>query len=132
VSPGREPGDVTDVAEQPRRSGRADPVQPHQVAAGLGEQGGQLLLRRLDPSVDDVEFIDQLGGQVPAGLTDHVTGGHVSEQGPGLPCGQGLLRPAGHELDQQPVQPIDGHRPGGAELVAAVGQQPQRDGRHRG
>ena len=49
--------------------GWPDPVEPHQSAAGLGDQGCQLLVRGLDPSVDDLELVDQLGRQLPAGLT---------------------------------------------------------------
>ena len=50
------------------------------------------------------------------------------EQGAGLPRGQELLRPAGDELEQQLVQPVERLGAGAAQLVAAVGEQPQRDG----
>ena len=62
----------------------------------------------------------------PAGLADHITGRRVGEQGAGRPRGQRLLRLARHQLDQQPLQPVDSQRAGSAELVAPVGQQPQR------
>ena len=68
---GRKPGDVADVAEQPGGSGRTDPVEPHQPAAGLGDRRGQLLLGGLDAGVDDLQLVDQLARQLPAGLADH-------------------------------------------------------------
>ena len=103
------------------------PCQVHQPAAGAVDQVGEFLFRDLDLLVDDDEFGDQLGGQPAAGLADHVARADGAQQGAGLLGGQELLRPAGHQLQQQVVQPVDHVGAGAAELVTAVDQQPQRD-----
>ena len=65
---------------------------------------GQLLVRGFDLLVDDGEFVDQLGGELAAGLADDVTGaGRGAQQGAGLAAGEELLRPAGDQLQQQVV-----------------------------
>jgi transposase len=108
-------------------AGRPDAVQLEQSAAGGGDQLGEFLLRDLDLLVDDDQFVDQLRRQPAAGLADHVTRPDAGEQGAGLLGGQVFLRAAGDEFEQQGVQPVDDVGAGTAELVAAVGQQPQRD-----
>ena len=65
---------------------------------------------------------DQLGGEPAAGLAGQVARPDGREQRAGLRRGQELLRPAGQQFQQQPVQPVDGLGAGPAELVAAVGQ----------
>jgi hypothetical protein len=99
-----------------------------QPAAGGGDQLGQLRVGRFDLLVDDREFGDQFGGELPAGAPDDVAGADRGQQCAGLWGGQELLRPARHQLEQQPVQPVDGVGAGPAEAVAAVDQKPQRDG----
>ncbi len=118
--------DVADVAEQAGGPGGADAVQVEQPGAGGLDQLGQLLGRGLDLLVDCFEVGDQLGGELPAGLADDVAGPDAGQQVTGLPGGQVLVRPARHQVGEQPVQPVHGQGAGGAELVAAVGQQPQR------
>jgi len=66
-------------------------------------------------------------GQLSASLAHPHHPRALPQAASGLPRGQRLLRPAGHKLDQQPVQPVDRQPAGRAELVAAVGQQRQRD-----
>ena len=76
----------------------------------------------LDLLVDGLELADQLDGEPAAGLADQVAGPDRGEQRAGLLRGQELLRPAGEQLQQQAVQPVDRLRPGAAQLVAAVGE----------
>ena len=47
------------------------------------------------------------------------------DQGARLGSGQELLRAAGQQLQQQPVDPVDGLGPCPAELVTPVGEQAQ-------
>jgi hypothetical protein len=49
-----EPGDVTDVADEPGRDGRADAVQPLQCAAGGGDELSERLVGLLDLLVECV------------------------------------------------------------------------------
>src|SRR6266508_1772654 len=64
--PGGEPvavgeaADVADVGQQPGGSRGTDAVQAHQGGSASGHQVGQVLLRRLDPSVDALELADEL------------------------------------------------------------------------
>jgi hypothetical protein len=91
---------------------------------GSGE-GLDLFPAGLDLAVDAFQLGDQLGGEPPAGLAGNVTRPGGREQGTGLCRGQESLRPAGHQVQQQPVDPVDGLGAGPAELVAPVGQQAQ-------
>jgi hypothetical protein len=68
VRGGAEPGDVADVADEPGGPGRADPVELAQRAAGRGDELAQLLVGGPDFGVDDGQFIDELTGQLVAGL----------------------------------------------------------------
>src|SRR5258708_4002436 len=67
---GREPGDVSDVAEKPGGAGRADPVELLQGTARLSDEFDQLDVRGFDLLVDHGEFGDQLAGQLSAGTPD--------------------------------------------------------------
>ena len=76
-----------------------------------------------------VELLDEFRGELVAGLGDDVhRSGAVSQQVAGLAAGEELLRPAGDQLEQQLVDAADDLGAGPAQLVAAVDQQPQRDG----
>src|SRR6266487_1697713 len=55
-----EPGDVTDVAEQPGGAGRADAVQRLDLAAGNLDQPGELPIRGLDLHIDGFDLLDEL------------------------------------------------------------------------
>ena len=90
-------------------------------------QLGQFLLGGLDLLVDGLELGDQLDGEPAPGLADDVAGLDRGDQGPGLRRGQELLRPAGKQLQQQPVQPVDGLGAGPAQLVTAVDQHAHHD-----
>ena len=52
---GREPGDVTDLDQQPRRPGRADAVQVQQRGSGGLDQRDEFLVRRFLPRVEPFE-----------------------------------------------------------------------------
>ena len=72
------------------------------------------------------ELGDQLGGEPAAGLAGDVTRADRGQQVLRLRGGQELLRPAGEQFQQQPVQPVHRLRAGHAQLITAIGQQPQR------
>jgi hypothetical protein len=57
-----EAGDVTNIAEQPGRVGRADALEFLQPAAGGGDQFGQLRVGRFDLLIDDREYGVDLSG----------------------------------------------------------------------
>ncbi len=69
-----EAGDVGNVAERPGGAAGSYAVELLQGAAGGRDQFGQLPVRVLGLLVDDGEFGDQLGGQLPAGAADDVRG----------------------------------------------------------
>jgi hypothetical protein len=76
----------------------------------------------LIPLVDQRRLADQVRGQASAGLADDISRAHRGQQCAGLGRGQELLGPAWDELEQQPVQPVDGLGAGTAELVAVIDQ----------
>ncbi|MFD0578017.1 hypothetical protein [Dactylosporangium darangshiense] len=81
-----------------------------------------------DLRVDGGEFVDELAGEVVAGLGDDAgRRWRGAQQVAGLAAGEELLRPAGDQLQQQAVDPADRLGAGSAEFVAAVDQQSQRD-----
>src|SRR6266508_3568463 len=104
-------------------SRRADPVESSQPAAGSGDERGQRRVGLLDLLVDYRELGDEIRGELTAGPSDHITGTHGGQDRAGLGCGQVLLRPAGNQIQQQGVQPVDGVSAGPAQPVAAVDHQ---------
>jgi hypothetical protein len=68
VRRGAEPADVCDIADQTGSAGQAYPVQTGQGAAVLGDELAQLPIGCPDLGVDRGEFLDELSGQVVAGL----------------------------------------------------------------
>ena len=62
------------------------------------------------------------GGEPTADLAGRVPRPDRGDQRAGLPRGQVLLGPAGQQLQQQPVQPVDDLGAGPAQLIAAVGE----------
>ncbi len=119
-----EPVHVRDVDEQASSTRGADAVQVHQRGPACGHEVLEVLLRGLDPLVDDFELAGQLDRQPTSGLSDDVSRPDGREQCAGLVGGQELLGPAGEELEQHTVQPVDGLGPGATELVASVDQHP--------
>src|SRR5204863_613833 len=107
VSAAGEPGDVTDVADEPGGAGRADAVQCLDLAAGTLDQLGELAIRGLDLRIDGFDLLDQLAGELVTGAPDQVGGFDGAQQGAGLAGGQVLLRPAGDQVEQEHVQPVD-------------------------
>jgi hypothetical protein len=94
VRRGAEPPDVTDVADEPGCSGRADPVQVGQGAAVRGDELAQLLIRCPDLGVDRGELLDELTGEIVAGPGDDADRRRRSaQQVAGLAAGEEFLRP---------------------------------------
>ena len=119
------PVDVAGVGQQPRCAGGADAVQLEQRGVPGLDEGGDFFLAGLDLAVDAVQLGDQFGGEPAPGLPDNVTRPCGGQQRAGLRRGQELLRPARDQLEQQPVDPVDGLGPGPAELVAPAGEHAQ-------
>jgi hypothetical protein len=64
---GREPGHVTDVAEDAGSADRADPVEVGQAAAGGLHRGAQLLVAVFELPVEPGDVGEQFGREPPAG-----------------------------------------------------------------
>jgi len=84
VSAAGEAADVGDVTDQPGRSGRADPVQVLQAAAGRLDEFTQLLVSGFGLLVDLDEFGDQLGSEPATSPADEITRTDRVEQRAGL------------------------------------------------
>lgn len=97
-------------------------MQVHQRGAAGVHEFFEVLLRRFDLLVDALEFTDELDGEAASGLAHDVGGFDRRDPGTGLWCGQELLRTAGQQFQQQPVQPVDGLGASVAELVTPVGE----------
>ena len=101
-------------------------MQREQAAAGRGHQFFELGAGGLDALAGPRQLGDQLRGEPAAGLARDVARADRGQQVLGLRGGQELLRPAGKQLQQQPVQAVDRLRAGHAQLITPVGQEPQR------
>ena len=104
VGPVGEPGDVTDLDQQPGGAGGPDAVQVHQRGAGGGDKFLEFFVGLFGASVDSFEVGDQLRGDPAAGLADRVTRSDRGQQCLGLGDGQALLRATRNEFEQQLVQ----------------------------
>lgn len=68
VSGGAEPADVTEVPQQPGGAEWADPVELAERTAPRGHQMPRLLVRGPNLRVDDGQLLDELTGQLVAGM----------------------------------------------------------------
>ena len=90
------------------------------------DRGLQLGLDLLQLRVDRDQVGDLLGGHPAAGLAGDVTGPDGGEHGLGLGGGQVAFALARQQFAEQALQPVDRLDPLAGELVAAVGEHPQR------
>jgi hypothetical protein len=67
VRPGREPGHITDVAEDAGSADRTDPVEVGEPAAGGLHRGVQLLVAVFELPVEPDDVGEQFGREPPAG-----------------------------------------------------------------
>jgi hypothetical protein len=102
-----EPGDVTDVGEDPRGDHRPDAGQVHQGGVTGEDQGLQLLGGGFDLRRDGDHFGELLEREPLAGLAGQVPGSHTGEDRFGLQRGDVLLGLSWNEFGQQPLQPVD-------------------------
>jgi hypothetical protein len=87
VALGREPGNVTDLDQQPGGAGGADAVQAEQCGACLFDQGGELLVRGLLARVDPRPLL------LTAFSCLRLDGVDWCRRAPLLPAGHSLLQP---------------------------------------
>ena len=125
MRPGREPGDVTGLDQQPGGAGRSDPMQAGQRGSSGRKQRRQLFVGGLGALVDALEVADQLGRHLPACPACRIARADLGEQRLGLGRGQALLGAAGDELEQQLVQLTDHPDVVFAQGPAPVSQDPQ-------
>jgi len=125
VRPGREPGDVTSLDQQPGSAGRSDPMQAGQRGPGGRKQRGKFLVGGLGALVDALQVADQLSCCLPARPACRITWADLGEQCFGLGRGQAFLGAAGDEFQQQLVQLADHPDVVLAQGPAPVSQDPQ-------
>jgi hypothetical protein len=102
-------------------------VQFQQRGSAGGHQGGEFFLDRFDLLIDGLQLTDQLGGETAAGLAGQVPRPYRGEHRSGLLRGRERLRPAGEQLQQQAVQPVDRLGAGSAQFVEAVSEHAHHD-----
>jgi hypothetical protein len=92
----REPGDVADVSEDPRRPGRADAVDVHQVRPGGEDSFLELGIHSLQLRVEPFDVREFFRGHPAAHLPGRIVRPHAGQQR--LVLSRRLLhrRPAGH------------------------------------
>lgn len=93
-------GRSPDVAQDPRRAGRADPEQCGQSAAGVGDRVGYAPPDGLELAVRRDEFAELLDCQRAPGAADRVTGSHGGQQRSRLGRGEVPFRAAGNEFGE--------------------------------
>ncbi|WUV43188.1 hypothetical protein OG563_28635 [Nocardia vinacea] len=119
--------DVAGVGQKSCRAGRSDTVEVHQRRSQPEYQLPQLFVRGLGLGVDGLEIFDHFQHQtVPNPGCDVAQFDRIGH-GPGLRRRQESLGATGHQLQQQPVDPIEGFSAGPAEFVPALDQQTERD-----
>jgi hypothetical protein len=124
----REPGHVADVGEDPGSAGRADTVDAHKARAGGGDVGFELGFHRLELGVQAVQVFQFFGGHAAAGLTRQIARADRGQQRPVLAGGLFHRRTARDQVQEQPVQPVEGLGPGAGELIAAAAASAARPG----
>jgi hypothetical protein len=120
-----EPTDIADLTEEPGRQHRPDPEQPEQAGVGLSDRGLDAGLDRGDPLLQLADVGHELGGQLPAGDRGRAGRSNLGEQRGGPLGGEVASGAAWNQVDQQPVQPVDGLGAGGDQVLAPLGQQVQ-------
>ena len=95
VGPGREPGHVGDVDQDPGCAGRAHPVQVHQMAAAAGHTRAEFGVDGLELRVGGGQVGQQVRGDPPPRRAGHVARPDRGEHGLGLGGGRVLRRPPG-------------------------------------
>ena len=88
----------------------------------------EALLDGSDALIEGVDVADHIDGPLPAGLGRWAGWPQMAQQGSGHLGGQMAVGACGHELGQQPVQPVQGLGTRGDQVVAPVRQQPQDRG----
>jgi hypothetical protein len=119
--------DVTDIGQQSGSAGGADAVEAQQGGAAGNDELGEMFVSGLDLLVDGLEFGDQLDSQPAAGLAHDVPWLDRGDQGADLGRGEELLGSTGKQLEQQPVEAVDGLCPRAAEFVATVYEHAHHD-----
>jgi hypothetical protein len=105
---GREPTHIPDLAEQFGGQHRTDAEQLHQAGLGLGDRGRDARLDHSDPPVQLAHVGDELNGQLTAGDRRRAGRSNLVEQRGGAVGGQVAASTSWDQVDQQPVQPVDG------------------------
>ena len=92
-----------------------------------GEHRGlELGLDLLQLRIDGDQVGELLGGHPAAGLAGDVAGPDSGEHRLGLQGGEVSFALAGEQLGEQPLEPVDGLDALAGQLVASVGEHPQR------
>jgi hypothetical protein len=103
-----EPADVADLAEHLGGQHRADPEQLHQAALGLLDRGSDPLLDRCNAPVQVADVGDQVAGELVADDGRRAGRRDLPQQRSGAVSGEVTGSAGGDQIDQQPVQPVEG------------------------
>jgi hypothetical protein len=101
------------------------PEQLGQAGVGLGDRRLDAGLDRGDPLLQLADVGHELAGKLLAGDRWRAGGGYLTEQGGGAVGGEIASGATRDQVDQQPVQPVDGLSTGGDQVLAPLGQQMQ-------
>jgi hypothetical protein len=120
-----EPADVADLSQQFGGQHWADPEQLQQAGLGLGDGGLDARLHCGDPPVQAAHVANQLSSKLPAGDRRCAGRSELGKQRSGALGGEVAAGAGGNQVDQQPVQPVDGLGPHADQVLAPLGQQVQ-------
>jgi hypothetical protein len=122
---GGEPADVADLAEEGGGQHRPDPEQLQQAGVGLDDRRLDAHLDRGDPLLQVMDVGDELAGELVASDRRRTSGRDPGQQRGGALGGEVASGAAWDQVDQQPMQPVDGLGAPGDQVLPPLGQQLQ-------
>jgi hypothetical protein len=105
VIPAGEPGDVASVADHRAGDDRAHAEDLGEGSVARPDRCGQLLLGLAELGIEVAQVLEELAGELAAGLGDGAGRCDRSQDAGGLACGDFLAEAAGDQLAQHGVEP---------------------------
>jgi hypothetical protein len=119
------PADVADLAEKPGRQHRPHAEQLDQGGVGLGDGGLDARLHDGDLLLQVADVCDQVSSQLVTDDRRCTSGRDRGQQGGGALGGEVASGAAWDQVDQQPVEPVDGLGASGDQVLAPLAKQVQ-------